>query len=370
MRMRWWVAGCLFAVGACQGENSVVGQSGTDPLTGGEGPTVGGTTNQWLDVLASLNEPNSCLPAVLPVTNGVTSCVIVEVVGSEEEHADCSCSGAGRRTVTPALAELVLGDMLFQGLCANAEDCAAHCLCEVERLTDELGAQCESQEATDDAVGWCYVSPEQGLGNPELVEQCPSNEQRRLRVVGVEPRSPDDMYYVACQGTERQVEPAPLGAPCVPTDEYDPTFSAFGTHVVAVETQTGACESSVCLVNHFQGRASCPYGQSEVEAQEGPVCFVPGSNEPVTVPVVPQLLARREATASICSCQCDGPGDGPFCECPESMACAPLFGDIGLEGQANVAGSYCVPKGTEFDLQETVGPYCDRQLANCEEGGP
>lgn len=370
MKIQRWVGACLLAVGACQGENSVVGESGTDPLTGTEGPQQGGTTHQFLSPFNFSNDPALCMPARLPVSNGAASCVVVEVVGSDEEHADCTCSGPARRPASAALAELVQSDMLFQGFCQNPEDCAAHCFCEVEHLTGSAGALCENEAAAGDAVGWCYISPEQGLGNPELVEHCPATEQRQLRVLGIERQSEDDLYYIACQGTDRQVTPAKLGETCVVGSEFDPTFSGFFVGDASTETQSPACESGVCLVNHLQGRASCPYGQSEDQAASAPACFVPGSGAPVTAAVPPQLVARRETTASICSCRCDGPGDGPFCACPESMECVPLFGDIGLEGQVDIAGSYCVPKGSEFDVVQQAGEVCTPALGNCGEGTP
>lgn len=339
-------------------------------MTGVEGPPEGGTTHQWLTPLNFSNDPAMCLPARLPVNDGAASCVMVEVVGKNEEHADCTCSGPGRRPASAPLAELVQSDMLFQGRCQNDEDCAAHCFCELHHLTDSARAQCENEEEIGDAVGWCYVSPEQGLGNPELVEQCPATERRRARVLGIERQSEEDSYYIACQGTDRQVVPAKLGETCVVASEYDPTFAGFWVGNVSTETQSAACESGVCLVNHLQGRASCPYGQTADEAANAPACFVPGSLAPVTAAVPPQLLARREATASICSCRCDGAGDGPFCACPESMECVPLFGDIGLEGQVDVAGSYCVPKDTQFELTEQAGDVCNRAVGNCGEVTP
>src|SRR5258706_15960238 len=53
-----------------------------------------------------------------------------------------------------------------------------------------------------------------------------------------------------------------IGDPCVPEDEYQRYFSGYELNEVDFETRSFQCETRVCLVNHFQGRASCPYGQT------------------------------------------------------------------------------------------------------------
>src|SRR5690606_4311600 len=56
---------------------------------------------------------------------------------------------------------------------------------------------------------------------------------------------------------------AGIGDPCVPEDEYLTTFSGFSQDEVNVESRSFQCLTRVCLVNHFDGRVSCPYGQIE-----------------------------------------------------------------------------------------------------------
>ena len=55
---------------------------------------------------------------------------------------------------------------------------------------------------------------------------------------------------------------AGVGDPCTPAQEADSSFLGFDEKQVEVETRSAACATGVCLVNHFRGRASCPYGQS------------------------------------------------------------------------------------------------------------
>src|ERR1700684_4367926 len=57
-----------------------------------------------------------------------------------------------------------------------------------------------------------------------------------------------------------------VGDPCVPEQEYDPTFLGFSAGEVNVESKSFDCETRLCLANHFQGRVTCPYGQTKAGA--------------------------------------------------------------------------------------------------------
>jgi hypothetical protein len=147
--------------------------------------------------------------------------------------------------------------------------------------------------------------------------------------------------------------PAALGESCVGGDEWVPYFAGYAAKEVNVEDRAPQCESSICLINHFQGRASCPYGQ----AKGGTDCLLPDGTGTVVTPVQPQLQARQANVASICSCRCDGDGPGPYCTCPESMQCEPLVEDLHL-GVGDLAGSYCIPKGSQYGSSQPSGPVC------------
>lgn len=155
-------------------------------------------------------------------------------------------------------------------------------------------------------------------------------------------------------------QPGGVGDPCTPEDEYLATFSGFSVEEVNVESRSFQCETRICLVNHFQGRVSCPYGNADSEKNKGripaqmpPPCVIPGSDVDVSVPVDPQLQARRAADSVYCSCRCDGPDAGArYCECPSGFKCEKLVDDysadpnIGKGGQ--LAGSYCIRENTEY----------------------
>jgi hypothetical protein len=161
-----------------------------------------------------------------------------------------------------------------------------------------------------------------------------------------------------------------VGDPCVPEDEYQAYFSGYALGEINIESRSFQCETRLCLVNHFQGRVSCPYGQS-VEGGAPPRCHIPGSTtNPVRVDVRPWIKNRRATDAVYCSCRCDGPDPlGRYCKCPAGFACTELLQDIGV-GKAELAGSYCVKAGTEYgSFDFTPSETCNVDKRNCEGVG-
>lgn len=75
-----------------------------------------------------------------------------------------------------------------------------------------------------------------------------------------------------------------VGDPCIPDEEYDPTFQGFSVADVSVESKSYVCLSRLCLVNHFQGRVTCPYGQA------GPGVGCNGSCSVGAAPTSPSAL--------------------------------------------------------------------------------
>jgi hypothetical protein len=53
-----------------------------------------------------------------------------------------------------------------------------------------------------------------------------------------------------------------VGDPCTPEDEYNTQFPGFKVSEENIESRSFQCATRICLVNHFQGRVSCPYGQA------------------------------------------------------------------------------------------------------------
>jgi hypothetical protein len=165
-----------------------------------------------------------------------------------------------------------------------------------------------------------------------------------------------------------------VGDPCIPEDEYHPNFSGYGASEVYVESRSFQCATRVCLVNHFQGRVSCPYGQTEADlalAGDDPRrCRIPGTDglqedEPVALPVDPWLVERSAEQAVYCSCRCDGPEPNlDYCECPSGYACTELVPELGLD-EGNLAGSYCVKSGPKYSAQASADCRANPQHPAC-----
>src|SRR5882672_11007773 len=98
--------------------------------------------------------------------------------------------------------------------------------------------------------------------------------------------------------------------------------SSPGTRSEAnIESCSFQCETRVCIVNHFRGRVSCPYGQKAgVVTDHG--CHVPGETTPIAsdVIVAPQCIQRALAQEVYCSCRCVGTDlNGCYCKCPNGF---------------------------------------------------
>jgi len=155
------------------------------------------------------------------------------------------------------------------------------------------------------------------------------------------------LFPLACQ-------PGGVGDPCTPEDEYVAAFPGYNFKEVNVESKSFQCETRVCLVNHFQGRVSCKYGQ----AAAGENCTVPGTGTPISKPVNPQLVERTADRAVYCSCRCDGEDkNARYCKCPSGYACDHLVDDLHL-GNGQLAGSYCVRDGTQYTQKDNIPTGC------------
>jgi hypothetical protein len=206
-----------------------------------------------------------------------------------------------------------------------------------------------------------------------------------------------------------------VGDPCTPEQEYDPTFLGFQATEVNVESKSFDCQTRLCLANHFQGRVSCPYGQTKTggppattssgapytDKNGNPIgaCVLPGggvdnpdggaptadqvsqavTGDPATDPtdlatVQPQCRDRTGGTngsAVYCSCRCanvDGQtNDGAvYCACPEGFSCTQLVSSIGA-GDTGLTGAYCIKSGTQYDAVNscTSAGHCDATQQNC-----
>jgi hypothetical protein len=384
-----WI-GCFFVLGAgfggCGPQSPVVGEeSGIEvPATAGRGGDSGrvdlvGDANVFVTSITSgFPSEELCTPSPLPISGGSVACVLLKA--RLVDAGGCRCDGPGSRA--SAARPLVTDQLELGGWCgAGVRDCSDYCICEWAPAAGESAVDClTSLEPSPSSYGWCYID-DRGRGNPALVENCPEGQKQKLRILPLElVEEPGSMFFLACSGGPLLTGTAPpgsvpTGAPCVPRLERDASFNGFGLEAVNLEFGSFECASNICLLNHFQGRASCPYGQTTEDALQNPSCFLPGSDQPVTVPVDPQLVARPADETAICSCRCDGADpDQSYCACPSGMECAPLVRDIGVDGLGTslyIVGSYCIPSGTEYDPMYPPDPQvCVSNEMNCGDPRP
>jgi len=159
-----------------------------------------------------------------------------------------------------------------------------------------------------------------------------------------------------------------IGDPCVPEDEYQQYFSGYEATEVNIESKSFQCETRLCLVNHFNGRVSCPYGQTLPEAT--------GMIKPEETalphpwylrPRDPHQGRRQQAVRPAprrdtvyCSCRCAGTdSNARYCKCPTGFQCSKLLDPIDRLGAKELAGSYCIKNGTEYSAANpNVGLPC------------
>jgi hypothetical protein len=189
---------------------------------------------------------------------------------------------------------------------------------------------------------------------------------------------------MGCQATH-------VGDPCTPEQEYDPSFLGFSQTEVSVESKSFQCETRLCLVDHFQGRVSCPYGQTIDGGANAPApvtaCLTPATGVPVTgrdsngvlvdttqqALVEPQCLDRTAANAVYCSCRCananGATNDGAnYCQCPDGFSCTQLVPSVGTMTDQELTGAYCVKSSAQYVPNAcTTSPtsLCQAAMVNC-----
>jgi hypothetical protein len=173
-----------------------------------------------------------------------------------------------------------------------------------------------------------------------------------------------------------------VGDPCTPEQEYDQTFNGFDEQEVNVESKSFQCQTRLCLVNHFRGRVTCPYGQDSsgkllpggaAFTGDAKACTVPGGQDPIKgnpsdtktgAGVKAQCTDRKAADAVYCSCRCANvngetpQNEGNFCKCPDGFTCQQLVTSIG-QGDTGLTGAYCIKDKTQYDRTTACAATCD-----------
>jgi len=328
-------------VGACGESNLVLGSDGAGASANGVLPNKEPSGDSFLTQI-TCDAHGACLTFPLPQDDaGNPTCRLL----SAHLSSGCDCKAAG---LTEASAQDISAAAANFGCGGNLMPCSDVCVCAIAPATGKDLEQCQTLTDPDgSATGWCYISADRGKSQAlKLLQSCPLHQTNEIRFLGAAVPPPGEVVMLACSGSIPNSVGAAVGDPCISTDEYMATFRGYDVNEVNVETDASMCSSGICLMNHFQGRVSCPYGQAAGSSD----CLVHGSDVPVSGAVQPQLVARQAAQAVICSCRCDGDGPGPYCTCPESMQCEHLVDDLHLS-EPNLVGSYCIPKGTQYQAK-------------------
>jgi len=150
-----------------------------------------------------------CLPRSLnTAADGTVACNLVETIPQPEGECECDPNFARQRP-DDVLDSVVRGQLSTElgRPCGEADpNCTRACLCEVLQVqqvqTNPPNALevCRDDPDASGVEGWCYVDADQGLGNEELVENCPATQRRLLRFVG-RGLEPNTTTFVACTGS-------------------------------------------------------------------------------------------------------------------------------------------------------------------------
>ncbi|WP_437593177.1 hypothetical protein [Sorangium sp. So ce1000] len=128
------------------------------------------------------------------------------------------------------------------------------------------------------------------------------------------------LSVVAMASLPSACESGGVGDPCLPEDEYDPQFAGFKVTEENIESRSFQCQTRICLVNHFQGRVSCPlgqeapalckYGDDAACGGNKEACVLSGAVEP------PNCAGKQD-----CKCQSDDDCYGEGWKCNPSGMC-------------------------------------------------
>ncbi|KYF51038.1 hypothetical protein BE08_39195 [Sorangium cellulosum] len=180
------------------------------------------------------------------------------------------------------------------------------------------------------------------------------------------------LSVVAMASLPSACESGGVGDPCLPEDEYDPQFAGFKVTEENIESRSFQCQTRICLVNHFQGRVSCPRGQEApptCKPGEGGCedCKPSGTYAPDCDPAKPEQCLSGVCDAAGSFCRCDGPEDCPSSDwvCGDNGVCTLHICRDNIKGcqdptksaEENEGKACCVP-GTEDPVASPVCGQC------------
>ena len=123
-----------------------------------------------------------------------------------------------------------------------------------------------------------------------------------------------------------------VGDPCTPEDEYNTQFPGFKVQEENIESRSFQCSTRICLVNHFQGRVSCPQGQSlsDIQPCNGPTDTSCGAGA---------TCVESQTLAPECTCDPHKTGDcDAACSGIQGTTCDPTLKVCGCKQSQTVNG--------------------------------
>jgi len=178
-----------------------------------------------------------------------------------------------------------------------------------------------------------------------------------------------------------------VGDACTPEDEYKEQFSGFTLQSAFIESRSFQCQTRLCLVNHFQGRTSCPKGQAAPKncnpsggkdgaCEAGETCKAAGviiddcdptpCGSPGADPTNCNADGGKNAACGglvcdkdggFCRCSSGACGEGYFCDpssnlCTTKVCSPPPTSAIGQKER-------CYVPGTDIPIAVAVCGQCD-----------
>jgi len=112
-----------------------------------------------------------------------------------------------------------------------------------------------------------------------------------------------------------------IGDPCTPEDEFQTNFSGFKVTQENIESRSFQCESRLCLVNHFQGRVSCPLGQPPKEVCTGTDGTCTNPDEKCVLAGEFAAECTKETAATDCAKYAGTCNAAGYCDCSSNDQC-------------------------------------------------
>jgi hypothetical protein len=346
-------------------------ETGTPDLDGGSG----GDATTYFITPVQLQGPCTgsaclCLPQTLPVdATGQVPCEVYFELESGDSGDVGDAGDAGDVCALYGLADAASDVTLSITAAQGGTLPGPLCLLPQLPTTEWVDGSC----GTSSEAGWCYVTG-------AAAGSC--SQSLRVSPTGFPPAGA--LALLACgetppdAGFAQETAASSVGTPCIPSLELSASFGGFRYADVTVDEDNPACPGAVCLVNHFQGLTSCPYGQdSEGNPANGASldCSVPGTTTPVRPDapvggetVQPWCVDRSASDTVTCSCRCQNvegqTNDGAtYCTCPSGYSCTQVV--PATESGDPRAGAYCIPDGTAYAASGVCLATCNVATDPC-----